>query len=125
VSRFQIAYLPTVYHIREGKLRNISDERSNMIKYASQKGWEQISPVSAFFTPYSPLGDALAVIGSLGFKMLEGIDWVSAKTGVSPNLLIAAGMVLFFVAFYSLLARLLGPRAPKARPKKTVTIKED
>lgn len=51
-------------------MRNVSDQRGDLLEYVKQQKWNEIEAVSNFFAPYSYLGNVLAVVGTIGYAIL-------------------------------------------------------
>lgn len=80
--------------------------------------WQAIPPITDFLSPYSALGNVLALIGGLGFAILTQIEGLSAKTGIPTTALVAVLVAIFFFIFIQFLASMLRPSAvPAPQPE--------
>lgn len=96
-----MTYLPALYHIREGKVRNIGHERMDLEAYVAREKWREIGPSADFLGPFSPLGSTLAVLGSLGYTILSGVEAFAHRIGIDPNWILGLLIMLTIMGVYA------------------------
>lgn len=99
-------------------MRNVSSLRNDLEKYVNERQWEQVKPVNEHLTPYSTVGNALALCGSLGYRLVEVVETISEKTGANQTLVMASLVIGFFVILYGSIFYYLSSQDDSSSSKK-------
>ncbi|KAI9143905.1 thioredoxin-like protein [Paraphysoderma sedebokerense] len=113
-ARFFVTRLPTIYHIKHGKVRaiDIKFTKSSLMSYMEGMEWTKVEPWSSWWSPFSMVGVTVSYIGSIS-KIVTSVT--NKLSEYLPQWAIVTLFGGVFFAFLALMAWLIPP------PQKTET----